>query len=210
VEVGTTGSAVAGSVTIDSDVTTTMTGSSYIAANPSIVDNGTIIVAAGGTLQLFGSLSGNGQIELDSGADLMVFQPAAATAPSISFEGTGDTLTLYSSSFNASQQFTPHLIDFDSSDVIDYQGTVTSAVYASTGTDIGTLSLYNDANLVGTLTLVGDYTGHTFYTVSVSGGTQIGDPPAPALTVADGATSEIRLCVRRCGDVCRQRRHATA
>jgi hypothetical protein len=189
VEVGTAGGAAVGSITIDNGVTATVFGSSFQA--PSIVDNGTIIVAAGGGVSLHGSLSGNGQIEIASDAELDVYGPAALNAPSISFEGSGDALTLTRSAFNGSQQFTSTLIGFDADDVINCTGTVTSAVYASTGTNIGTLSLYNNTTLVGTLTLAGDYSGDAFSAVSTSSGTQIVDPPAPMVDVPNAATSEI-------------------
>jgi hypothetical protein len=59
--------------------------------------------------------------------------------PTISFEGSGDKLTLNSNVFNATQNFTPTLMGLTANDVIDYQGALTSAVYTSTGTDIGTV-----------------------------------------------------------------------
>ena len=189
VEIGTAGGAAAGSITIDSGVTTTV-GAGYFEAS-SIVDNGTLIVAAGGQFALYGSLGGNGQIEIGSGAELTVYGTAAASAPTITFEGTGDTLTLSSNAFNASQDFTPTLSGLNANDVIDYQGTVTSAVYASTGTNIGTLTLYDNTTTVGTLTLAGDYTGDTFVTSAIATGTQIVDPPAPPVTIANGANFEI-------------------
>ena len=63
-EISTAGGAAAGSVTIDSGVTTTVAGSFQA---PSIVDNGTIIVAAGSALNLLGALSGTGQIDMAAG-----------------------------------------------------------------------------------------------------------------------------------------------
>jgi hypothetical protein len=92
VEIGTAGHAAAGSITIDSGVTVTMTAHFFA---PTIV-NGTLIVAAGNQTGMHASsLSGTGQIEIGSGAELFFTQAPAASAPSISFEGTGDKLTLY-------------------------------------------------------------------------------------------------------------------
>jgi serralysin len=78
--------------------------------------------------------------------------------------------------------------------VIDYQGTATSAVYASTGTNIGTLTLYNGSTVVGTLTLAGDYSGSTFTTTPIgSGVTQIVDPPAAENTSSTSANPVFQL-----------------
>ena len=195
VEVGTAGGAAAGSITIDSGVTTTVSGGNNSFTAPSIVDDGTVIIAAGSSFAYNSSLSGTGQIEIGSGASLSIGSyngraaAAVANAPTISFEGTGDTLSLQASSFDASQAFTPTLVGFNANDVIDYQGTVTSAVYDSTGANTGTLTLYDNSAVVGSLNLAGNYSGDTFYAAAVSSGTtQIGElgtgdtPTAPSGT----------------------------
>ena len=69
IEIGTAGSVAAGSLTIDSGVTVTVSGLFYA---PTIVDDGTLAVAAGGSLTLDGSLGGSGQIQIGSGGTLVV------------------------------------------------------------------------------------------------------------------------------------------
>ena len=188
IEIGTAGGAAAGSITVDSGVTTTVSGS-FNALN--IINNGTIDVVAGGTLTLDGSLDGSGAINIGSGASLVVEngggQAAAATAPTITFEGTGDTLTIYGSALNASHDFVPTISGLNASDVIDYEGAVTSARYDS---DDGVLTLFNGANAVAFLTIGSGYGGDTFNTTAIDGGsvTQIVDPPAVTATIANGGT----------------------
>ena len=183
-EVGTAGGVATGSITIDSGVTTTVSGAFNA---PSIIDNGTLVVAAGGSFTLNGLLGGSGQIDVGNGGNLIVEnQAATASAPTITLEGSNDNVTLYSSAFNASQQFTPTLIGLNASDVIDYEGTVTSATPTYNGTNT-TLTLYDNSTVVGTLTLSGNYSGDTFTTTEINSNlTQIVDPPAPTGTIANG------------------------
>jgi hypothetical protein len=166
-------------------VTTTVTGS-FSGLN--IVDNGTISVAADGTLTLDGSLGGSGAINICSGASLVVEngggQATAATAPTITFEGTGDTLTIYGSALNASHDFVPTISGLDASDMIDYEGTVTSARYSD-----GVLTLFDGASAIAFLTLLGNYSGDTFSVAAIGGGvTQIVDPPTVTATITNGGT----------------------
>ena len=110
-----------------------------------------------------------------------------ATAPTITFEGSDDALTIYGDALNASNAFVPTLIGLNASDVIDYEGTVTSASPIYNGTNT-TLTLNDNSTVVGTLTLAGDYSGDTFTTTEINSSlTQIVDPPAPAGTIANGA-----------------------
>ena len=156
-EIGTAGGAAAGSVTIDSGVTTTVAGSFQA---PSIVDNGTIIVAAGSALNLLGALSGTGQIDIGSGADLYLQGPAAAAnSIAVAFEGTGDVLTISSAVLDSSQNFAPVISGLNASDAIDLQGmTATSASYNN-----GLLTLLNGVTPVAYLHLSGNYAGAAFY-----------------------------------------------
>ena len=56
----------------------------------------------------------------------------------------------------------PTIGGFNASDAIDYNGTVTSASYNN-----GVLTLYDNTTPVANLTLSGDYTGDTFYTLAL-------------------------------------------
>ena len=67
IEIGTAGGAAAGSITVDSGVTTTVSGS-FNALN--IINNGTIDVLAGGTLTLDGTITNDGTLEASCGGTL--------------------------------------------------------------------------------------------------------------------------------------------
>jgi hypothetical protein len=165
VEIGTVGGVAAGSISIDNGVSMSVVSGSIDASN--LVDNGTILIE--GLVNTNGLLSGSGQIDIGNGATFIASQSGgtAGNVPTINFEGSGDTLTLFSSSFNASQQFTPILSGFNASDIIDYRGAVTSAVYNNAGPNIGTLTLYDNSTVVGSLTLGGDYSGTSFYAAAI-------------------------------------------
>ena len=144
------------------------------------------VAAGGASLTLNGSLSGGGQVNIGSGSDLTVEGAAATSTGPITFQGTGDVLTLYSSALNGSDVFTPTLSGFNASDAIDFHGTVTSTSYDSGD---GVLTLFDGATAVAFLTLSGDYSGDSFSVAAIGGGvTQIVDPPAVTATVANGGT----------------------
>jgi len=141
IEIGTAGGAAAGALTIDAGVTVTYAGLSLTA--PSIVDNGTLILQNGTNgeddyFSLSGSLTGSGEFEIGSYAQLTVGAVNAASTNTIAFVGTDGILYISSTSLNASKVFLPTITGFGSSDAIDYAGTVTSASYSS-----GNLTLFN-------------------------------------------------------------------
>ena len=203
-EIGTAGGAAVGALTIDAGVTVTE-DASFTA--PSIVNNGTVIVENGGfstgtgisngSISLSGTLSGSGQFEIGSNAQLTVGAVSNASANTIAFVGTSGILSISSTSLN-SLVFQPTITGFGSSDAIDYAGTVTSASYAS-----GNLTLLNGSTTVATLHLSGNYAGETFITLALSpSSTQISlyqgpsdVPPVVAVpgqqTVAEGVSSKI-------------------
>jgi len=176
IEIGSSGGAAVGAITVDSGVITTEDGSF---SAPSIVDEGTIAVVAGQSLSLQGALSGVGQIQIGAGSSLQVTDAASfASSNTIAFAGAG-TLTLDPTDLNGSGAFAPVIAGFNPEGVIDYQGTVTSAFYSN-----GVLTLLDGAVPVGELSLTGNFTGETFSTTPVAGGqTQI-NLTAGASTVA--------------------------
>jgi VCBS repeat-containing protein len=196
IEVGTAGGPATGSITIDPGVTATVSGT--LTASD-IIDNGTIVVQAGSPLLLNGALDGHGQIQLASSASLTVTTVAATAADTIAYTGTSGALIIAAGAIDASHDFTPAIGGFNGSDVIDYQGTVTTASY-----DNGTLSLFDGTTLVANLILNGNYSGETFSATAISGGTQIslfqqqGDVPpvdtvpgSQPIVVQEGATNTI-------------------
>ena len=171
IEIGTAGGAAAGSITVDSGVTTTVTGS-FAAVN--IVDNGTIDVVAGGILTLNGSLGGSGAINIGSGASLVVEndggQAAAAPAPTITFEGTGDTLQLDDPANFAG---TIAGMAVGNNDVVDLKGFTADGTTASpgvfnSGNDTTTFTV-TDGDQQFTLTLDGNYSADTLNVAADNG-----------------------------------------
>jgi filamentous hemagglutinin len=98
IEIGTAGNAAAGSVTIDTGLTTSLTGS--LSAQGGVVVNGTLIDTS--SLGLAGGpLSGSGQLQIDSGATLYLGAVAANSDNTIDFAGTGGILNISPASLDA-------------------------------------------------------------------------------------------------------------
>jgi probable HAF family extracellular repeat protein len=148
-------------------------------------DNTGTVNVDSGTLLLDGALSGNGQINIGSGASLTIEGSASASTGTIAFEGTSDTLTIYSSALNGSHDLAPTLSGLNASDAIDYEGAVTSASYDSGN---GDLTLLDGDTTVAILDIGAGYGGDTWTITSIDGGTvsQIVDPPGTTPAVASG------------------------
>jgi hypothetical protein len=170
----------------EAGATWTASGSSSFVAASQLINDGTITIAAGTTLTLPGTLAGTGQINIGSGADLILQdQIAAGTTETLAFQGSG-TLTLSSAELDGSLNFSPVITGLDATDVIDYQGTVTSAFWNN-----GILTLMNGATAVAFLHLSGNYQSASFTVTQVNGFSQIVDPPGAVETIANGAVLEL-------------------
>ncbi len=179
VEVGETSTA-----TLTVEDTSSITGGTL-----TLGSNGTLDLAASAVLTINAILAGSGSINIGSGADLIVEGSPATLSGTIAFQASGDTLTIYDSALNASDQFVPVISGATSSDYIDFQGSVASVTPDYNGTNT-VLTLDNGSDqAIGTLTLAGDDASNTFTltTITIDGTTftQIVDPP-PA-TSGDGA-----------------------
>jgi hypothetical protein len=132
------------------------------------------IVEVNGALDLSGTLAGSGQIYIGNGGSLSLASLGAtgAMTNAIDFLGNG-TLTFGSNTLDSSHNLDQAITGFNSSDSIVYDGTVTDAVYNSTGSGVGTLTLSNGGSTVAILTLDGDYSDATFTPTSGVGSTQI-------------------------------------
>ena len=145
-EIGTSKTAAAGSITIDSGATASVTSGFWDA--PEIAVNGTISVLAGAQLTIFGTgasqdlspldyyiagfvdyfhnpstagdgLTGTGTIQLGAGAQLGIAGVRLDAAFTIALSGGADTLVIGDNSLNASNIFVPTITGFNSGDVID-------------------------------------------------------------------------------------------
>jgi hypothetical protein len=195
IEIGTAGTAAAGTITVDGGRAITAAGDLVLTG--AVVDNGTI-AQNGGTLTLSGSLSGSGVLRIGAGATLLLNGNATGSGQ-IVLGGTGATLVIGSrttTTFNSGipvVSHTPYLVSerisgLASGDSIALSGaTITSASYVATGTNLGTLTLSNGATPVASLILSGNYSSSSFLLGTASGGgTSIGvvaGPAAPAVTL---------------------------
>ncbi len=156
VEIGGTGGAAAGLLTIDKSQTVDLNG----VIDATVALNGTIQIQNSATIESFaggvGAISGTGTIEIDSSGTLDL---NAADSASIAFvtsfyvQGNGSrTLDL------AGPLPTGTIIGFATGDTIE-AGDVTGASFAST---TGVLTLTDGATTVGTMKFAGSFTGEQF------------------------------------------------
>ena len=178
--------------------------SSFVAASQ-LINDGTITIAAGTTLTLPGTLGGTGQINIGSGADLVLQdQITAGTTETIAFQGSG-TLTLSSAELDGSLNFIPVITGLDATDTINFQGAVTSAFWNS-----GILTLMNGTTAVAYLHLSGNYASATFTVTQVNGVSQIVDPPGQSTRSRTAPCARPERTERRQGYFCWHRGHARA
>ena len=167
-EVGSAGGAAKGVFTVDAGETVLSSGRLEIFND--IVDNGTI--SQTGAKLSIGGLSGSGTIRIGDAAVVALFNAAAATA-TIDFAGHSAALEIgseyISDDLNLPADVRSTITGFDDDDRLVFDDVnLVQATYASTGANVGNLTLYDDTNTaVETLRLAGaDYTGRTF---SISG-----------------------------------------
>ena len=161
-EIGSRGTAVAGTLTIDPGQT--LAGAGSIAA--AIQNDGTVI-AQGGTLTLAGgsgggaALQGAGRYEVAAGATLAL---ATAATGAVAFTGPGATLILSTQAAGGGTRIaaTGRISGYDPSDIIAISSVnlPISAVTWSAAT--GSLSFASGATQLGSIALAGDYTGYAF------------------------------------------------
>ncbi len=197
-EIGTTGAAAAGTITIDATKAITVNTSAILSGN--LVDNGTLTINSG-SLGLSGTLSGNGTIAVEANgtvgqsgnmagnllidigddAAFMTGGGTAAAGDTIDFVGTGGELfigtTIETSTGTAEYPldiFDADIKGFQAGDSIVLAQSVTAATYtAASGSGAGTLVLTDGTATVETLTLTGDFSGDRFVVSSTPGSASI-------------------------------------
>ena len=185
IEIGTAGAATAGQLVVDSGVTVTVpaatpgTGgvalslsASAIVNNGTIVDNGILNLSVGS-----GGVGGTGSFQIGANASLNANGSfGAGTQNTIAFTGSNAALNLGGVSLDNASHFDPAISGFGANDVIDFTVSafgakpVNGVSYSGT-TSSGTLTLLSGANTIATLTLLGDYTGATFFAIPTTGST---------------------------------------
>ena len=219
IEVGTAGTAAAGTITVDAGET--IATDNYANFDGALVNNGTVTVT-GGTLGQNGNISGNGLVQIGEGARLVLYgnisgtgtlqigknatlalNGIAAATDTIAFLDIGATLSIGSrSSLSGATPYSVDatLADFQAGDSLVMDTPISAATYAAgSGGSPGTLTLSNGAATVETLHLTGDFAGKIFFiSPTTNGGASISliDGPmsnpvvsSPTLTVAENAAS---------------------
>ena len=179
-EVGTTGGAAPGTLTIDAGATVSGTGT----ISTPVVDNGLLAVGSiAASSQISSAISGTGDINLEHFARLTLL---GSVGSGLTLHlGALDTLTLGDvTGFSGTiEGFQPgDLIDSGLPGVID-----ASYVGDTTG---GTLTLNGTAGALATIDLTGDYTGLTFLTRPLGQGVQV---TLPDNIVAPGTAATLDI-----------------
>lgn len=154
IDIGGTGSATLGALTIEAGAT--LSGFGQADAFGSVVNDGTIL-ASGGVLTL-GACSGTGMLEIGAGA-VLDMNGRVGAGEAVSFLASGGTLAL------AQEAFAPlgTIAGFTTGDAIDLLGSpISAAAYAPTGQNTGILTLLYGSQVAATLTLLGNYSGDVF------------------------------------------------
>ncbi len=158
IEIGTAGGAAGGAITIDSTSSVTEWGT-FDAAT--IVDNGSLAVAASQTLYVEGSLSGVGNVTVNAGSSLYLFGATTKAANTITFSGAGGTLYLLGE-YGLPNGMT--LNGWGTGDNIEVLN-VTDAAYSA-----GKLVLYKNGVQVGYFKVASSYANDSFDVVPQSNG----------------------------------------
>ncbi len=183
IEIGTTGGAAAGSITIDAGKTVTEQGEFEA---PSVIVSGTLVVGTSETLDISGAttvngsvsigidatldlsagLSGAGTVTIGGGATLFLAADSRGGTTGLTFSPAGGRLAIDTTDLNGSNVFSPKISGFGAADTIDFtdaSAAITSAQYAA-----GELELYSGSIVEATLNLSGTYAN--FFSVVELGG----------------------------------------
>jgi hypothetical protein len=155
IEIGKTGGAAAGTLTIDSGVTVTEAGSF---SAPTIVDKGILAVGPGESLYLSGTLANTGTLAIDAGSTITLNLASVVGTDKIAFVGGNGTLDLSTplSSPNS------YLSGFAAGDLIDLAGSWSLQSFSeNSGGTQGTLTLTDGTDHLG-LYFAGDFTANSF------------------------------------------------
>jgi hypothetical protein len=161
-EIGHTGGAAPGTLTIDTGAT--LAGQGGANAYGATLNNG--LVDANEGLLLVGTLTGTGSLDIETGCALMLNGRTGA-GQAVNFTGSDASLAI-ATEYDAPQG-TVSL--FAPGDDIDMLGSpISAATYKSPGgAGLGTLTLWYGNQVADTLTLAGTYTGYVFLTAGDGG-----------------------------------------
>jgi RHS repeat-associated protein len=163
-EVGSTGGAAPGTITVDAG--SAISGYGYLIASNGIVDNGTISALDYFT---FGSpVSGTGSVQIESNTTASLSNNGESTV-AIDFAGSNGTLDIAPLTGSKSLDYQGTIDGFEPSDTISYNAFSSNSLvplsgvsYNQTSDTSGVLTLSSGGSVVGRLTLDGNYTGDHF------------------------------------------------
>jgi fibronectin-binding autotransporter adhesin len=192
IEIGNTGGARTGAITIDAGRTVTARANGGLYGF--LVDNGALIVSAG-TLVQSGDVSGTGTIGIARGGTWLL-SGSIGNTNTISFLGTGAELAIGGAFAvtGTSVASSPNTVGavvqgFQVGDAIGISDPVNAATYtAGVNGSPGTLTLANNGTTVESLRLLGSYNASSFIISPVSGGGAVISLTPPA-TVTPTATN---------------------
>jgi hypothetical protein len=166
IEIGATGGARPGALTIDAGAL--LSGAGDANAYGALINNGTI-TASGGNL-LIGATTGQGLLTI-AAQSVLTLNGATGAGQSLAFGGAQSTLAI-ATEFDQPQG---RIAGFATGDAIDMLGDpISAATYQSTGGTTGILTLYYGSQVADTLTLLGNYANDVFLTAGDgAGGTLI-------------------------------------
>ncbi len=177
IEIGSTGNAALGAITIDAGSTLAASVAGVLMG--AVVDNG--VISTTDHLTISGALSGAGQVQIGANGTLTL-NGAGGASDTVAFTGAGASFEIGGSSvYNGSvTTYTPYAVaskltglTVGDSIIVD-NAQLTSAVYTYKGSNTGTLALMTGTTAVETLTLAGNYTGSNFFlSPTTSGGTSV-------------------------------------
>jgi filamentous hemagglutinin len=168
IEVGSTGGAAAGAITIDAGLTTAVTGT----IDGNLIVNGILAVSARAALAIdtsdpFGTaqgISGSGTVVISENSLLTL---GVADSATIGFAGPAGTLVLSALPGGT-------IAGFAAGDIIEITGggtaVATGLTYTQPGATLARLTLTKGGHSVGTLTLSGNYAGSLFHLGVDTGG----------------------------------------
>lgn len=162
-EIGTTGNAAPGAVTVDAGAT--LSGGGWVAA--ALVNNGTVS-ATTGTLTLAGTMSGRGALQVGGSGTLCLLHQ---TTQAVGFSGAGGTLQLTAPAGCGT------VSGFAPGDTVDLVLVAANgASWLTTGASAGTLTLTENGRPVRSLNLAGNYSGARFLArADGTGGTAVSE-----------------------------------
>ena len=179
-EVGNAGNAAVGAITIDAGAQAS--GAGELGLSGTVIDDG-LIVAQSGTL-LVGSVSGTGSLLVGTGATLAI---VGTDSTAIAFSGGAATLIVGGANLPAAT-----ITGFAPGDVIVDTDTAIDAVSFQQGSNgLGTLTLDEAGQSVGTLVLAGNFAGEGFAVqpdgagAAITVGSQVQSGPPPGTITPD-------------------------